>query len=148
MKHLINPKYVYEIKEMIKHHLYNHETSLNLDSRLFIEENISNDFIYSGSAFRLFLFENEYSVNKSIDENCSWSCSIKGINSFYENYDKDFQWNLNVSELWQADIIGISINDLIFELNDRYNSNIKESFKKEEEILALSINKLESTKYF
>lgn len=139
MKHLINPKHIHEISEMIKYHLYNHDTSLDLNSRLFIEENISDDFTYAGSAFRLFLFENEYSVNKSINNNCSWSSSLNGINRFYEKYDNDFQWNINVSELWQADIIGISINDLIFELNDRYNADIKESFKHEEEILALSI---------
>ena len=111
---LINSKNILEISELIKEHLYNYDNSLTFNEREFIADNIDDCFLFDEKAYRVFLFENEYEVDFSIEKNCSWSKSINGIKSLIQNYEPEFCWDLDKSQLWEGIIVGIDLNKLLF----------------------------------
>lgn len=139
IKMKVNPKVIFQISELLDRHLSHYNNSLDLSERNFIYDNIDDYFLYHGDAYRLFLFENEYKVDKSVSENCSWSYSISGNKTYLENFNGDWEPELDSSQLWIADVFGIEVNSLVEYLNYEFNSNITTDFFNEEEILALKI---------
>lgn len=114
-----------ELLKLISQHIQHNDFLRKEDVLHIIKE--YPELAYKGKAYRILLFSNKESL-KSLEDDLSFSLSLKGIKNYFNQQDIDYY---QYSQIYEVQLLGLDLKKIV----DKYNLVYKDLVELEEEII-------------